>query len=545
MSFSRLLRSQVANNKGLAALLLIGFVLRSISVVWGIPLSARDVINANGGYYVTDEQPVFRQALKFPGNYLTNPPYVYGSTISYAVGVFCFPFKHLIVAKLGAPHAYEILVVVLMRLSSIMAGTTAILLTFCLAQRLSGLASGYVSAAFCCVAFTHWMNSSYCNLDVWISCLVAANVLYALYIFDKRLFVVRHFARLGILFGILLGTKVPMAVFILFPAGLTVMQMVADGRSLGVGERLALLRRWAWLIGAYATTAVLVYSLTNLHVVLHLSGYVTFMRDMYRTWFENHPMPVGQLLGDWWSKTDIALGTPVALLAVIGVVPWGRERHWYRLLIVGTAVGYYAMFTYHLQYRYVAAVTPLLCVLAGSTCGKLLDSRSLALRAVGAYLTVIALAYSLVAGAAGLYGRFGDARDAALAYIRATFPRGSTFAFGDPDKGNGEWLYPRMYRDEYVKTSLMAQPDFIIVDRWHLSVVKSFMDRELLQEDHSLTEKGSKLWIPHPPQPAAFFEVYERLINETGPYRLVQDIEPRVRVGPEYGSSGLLIYARR
>src|ERR1700722_9284626 len=167
-------RQVVSCHKLLCAILLIGFAIRFSGLLWGFPLSATPSENQSRGYYNADEPAVFQQAVDFPGNYLSNTPYAYGSTIPYLVGMVCYPFKGLFVTRMNNPAAYELLVVVVFRLGSILAGCGSILLVYYLGKRFSGAAAGLCAALLLSVSFTHAMNSNYCNLDIWMGFLLLA-----------------------------------------------------------------------------------------------------------------------------------------------------------------------------------------------------------------------------------------------------------------------------------------------------------------------------------------------------------------------------------
>jgi hypothetical protein len=532
-------------NKALCLIVAFGFGLRVSCLFWGLNPFPDYSINYGGGFYDPDERAVYDQALGFPGNIIHNPPYAYGSTVPYAVGLVCLPFKELFSSLMNNPRAYETLIIVMCRLGSVCAGTASIALAYLLARRFSGHVGGLIAAGFLAVSFTHCMNSVYCNLDIWMGFLLLANFVWLFAAFEPPGPDFRRFAILGILTGLLVGTKVTTGIFVAAPAALWLWRVVQDRRLCAATGREFSIAGWLFLFVAYGVTAGAVYAITNPHIVLHLRQYFAFMRELKRTWYDSHAVSRIEVLSHWTLVSQLALGTPVCILAAAGVVVLWRVHRAYTASLVSVLALHYSLFPYYFQTRYVATIAPLLCALAAAACAQCLASRRLAVRGLGGYLVVVAVAYSGLMCASGYYFRVHDPRDVALDYLQKHIAGHCTYAYGDTDFGNGEWLYPVLDRIHFEKVGIAETPDVILVDVEHMKKVKEIIDLKLLDENDRLTDAGIRQWSPSRKQTPQYFRAYRELIDKDGRYQLVFKAESPHAVRPEYSSLGLSVFVRR
>jgi len=183
-------------------------------------------------------------------------------------------------------------------------------------------------------------------------------------------------------------------------------------------------------------------------------------------------------------------------------------------------------------------------VLAAAACAWCLASPRRMLRLLGGYLVLVTVIYSSTACASGFYSRLNDPRDATLHYVRDHIAGRCTYAYGDPDGGSGDWLYPTLDADRFTKAALREAPDLILVDRTHFDKAKSVFDGHMLNGDYSLTEQGVKHWAPDRIQPPEYFRLFRDLIDDGGRYELVRSFDCPKVVRPEYSSFGILVYAR-
>lgn len=97
----------------LGAILLVGLALRLAPLTWGLPTSPHD------DYYHPDETKVSRGMLDFPGNYLTNREFRYGSVVQYTQGLLLLPVKLVMTSSPTLESHYRRTAVLLARLSNI------------------------------------------------------------------------------------------------------------------------------------------------------------------------------------------------------------------------------------------------------------------------------------------------------------------------------------------------------------------------------------------------------------------------------------------
>ena len=81
------LREQ-AQRHPLALLVAAALVLRLATLTWGIGLGRFS------GWYHPDESKAWSSVVGFPGNYLTNRNFLYGTALQYTLGTLLLPFKY-------------------------------------------------------------------------------------------------------------------------------------------------------------------------------------------------------------------------------------------------------------------------------------------------------------------------------------------------------------------------------------------------------------------------------------------------------------------
>ena len=83
-------------DKYLGLVLLLGFALRIVPILWGVP------VGQFVGEYHPDEGKVLVSILDFPDVYGTTTPFPgYGTSVQYIVGLLLIPVKHAILGPTG------------------------------------------------------------------------------------------------------------------------------------------------------------------------------------------------------------------------------------------------------------------------------------------------------------------------------------------------------------------------------------------------------------------------------------------------------------
>ena len=253
---------------------ILGFLLRVSTILWGtgvLPYSGR---------YHPDEAYTVLHAVEFPQNYGRDANFLTGSTVPYLVAVVLLPGKAMFTRQ-----QWEVVCLLAMRLFSVLAGTGAILLIYLLARHLfDGSTPALLAAAFTAVSFTHCMDSPFATLDVFVSFFILACFL-ALFraIKSKQL---KDFILLGVLMGILLGTKTSTVVFLGVMPALAVVDIVQAR-----GDASSTARRWLkWLVITNAT-AFVVFAVTTPSVLLDFSGFLSAWREAKSHWYDRTMVP--------------------------------------------------------------------------------------------------------------------------------------------------------------------------------------------------------------------------------------------------------------
>src|SRR6266550_4015935 len=384
----------------LTLVVLFGFVLRVSTILWGtgiLPFSGR---------YHPDETYTVKHAAEFPGNYGRDTNFLTGSTVPYLVAVLILPAKAML-----RPTQWVLSCLLTMRLFSVLAGTGAILLIYQLARHLyDGTTTAILAAAFTALSFTHCMNSSFATLDIFVSFFILACFLALFRAIESRQ--LRDFILLGVLAGILLGTKTSAIVFLGVMPALAVIDIV---RARG---EVTTARRWLrWLVITNAT-AFIVFAVTTPSVLLNFSDFLSAWRAAKSHWYDRTMVPWIEVFPIWWRASVLALGMPTMIGFFAGAIFLPAKNRGKNLIILGFILFWYLFHRHHLYLRFVASVAPLICLYAGQYCASLLKVRSPLFRVAGAGLAVAILGVSVWGGVSGIHLRFNDPRTLAARWLK-------------------------------------------------------------------------------------------------------------------------------
>src|SRR5512135_693561 len=252
------LRGQ-AQRHPLALLVAAALVLRLATLTWGIGLGRFS------GWYHPDESKAWSSVVGFPGNYLTNRNFLYGTALQYTLGTLLLPFQYL--WHHGHPLVpsltYLQFAVLAVRAVHAVLGALTVALIYRLALRLWDRPTALLAAALLAVSFYHTLDSAFATLDVPMGFLVTLGLLLAARAADAP--GPREFAALGLVVGFLAGTKITGAALVVVP--------VAMARGAPQAER----GRWVGGTAIAAAVPVTVFALSTPHVVLHPREYLEFM----------------------------------------------------------------------------------------------------------------------------------------------------------------------------------------------------------------------------------------------------------------------------
>ena len=506
----------------------LGFVLRVSTILWGtgiLPFSGR---------YHPDETYTVKHAAEFPGNYGRDTNFLTGSTIPYLVAALLLPAK----AMLG-PTQWELACLLTMRLFSVLAGTGTILLIYQLARHLyDGSTTALLAAAFTAVSFTFCMNSSFATLDIFVSFFILACFLALFRAIESQQ--LRDFILLGVLAGILLGTKTSTIVFLGVIPALAVLDIVRAR-----GEAAATARRWLrWLVVTNAT-AFIVFAVTTPSVLLNFSDFLSAWRTAKSHWYDRTMVPWSGVFPIWWRASVLALGMPTMIGFFAGAIFLPAKNRDKNLIILGFILFWYLFHRHHLYLRFVASVAPLICLYAGQYCASLLKVRKPLFQVAGAGLAVAILAVSVWGCVFGIHLRFNDPRTVAARWLKDHTQPETTIGIARtdvPDSGFDNWENPPLEGLDLKVVSPQTRPALIVVS-------------SRAEHDMLLALRSPKLqnwtWDPNfktdwfgniPPTPETF-RLFDELMQETGDYRLEKYFMPGTDFEVDF-IGGVFIYRR-
>lgn len=491
------LKAWVRTQPLLAVILVTGFVLRSASFFWGLPLSP------HSGFFHPDEVKSWSSTINFPEDYFSSTNYLYGTAVQYAVAVLLLPLKWLLVNRLALFDEYVLVAVLVFRAINVVVGTAAILATWHLGRLAASERTGLIAAALLSVAFMPALNSPLTTLDVPM-CLLTV---LALLLMFRALGTMRpaSFALLGLALGVLLATKITggliLAVVIFWLVWRMLVFPPVEQRTVSLGKRLQFL-------ALVMVIALVVFAITTPHVVLRLTEYVEFMRSQKTQWYDLAPWSPTAIARSWWQATSVCIGAPTSILAIAGIVFSGMISKEYRVPLLAAIAANYLFWLATLQARFVLPVAPLLCLFAAIACDRLLAARQTVFVQAGRALLAIALLWSLVATALGVVQKATDPRIRAGQFIAEHVPAGASIGIATDHQEQWQhhkWRYPiidfRRYRDVY----FLDEPDYIVVTALELAVMRrALASPHLLADDVWHPSFGTEWYLGQPPSPAIF-----------------------------------------
>jgi len=505
----------------LGAILLLGLALRLPGILWGFPALPFT------GQYHPDELATYGHAVGFPGNYLTSTSYVHGSSVPYLVAAVLLPVKLLVAAP-----TWSLICLMAMRLTSVAMGTTSVWLVFRLGRRFYGDRGGLVAAALLAVAIVPVMNSSFATPDVTMGALLLASALAANRAFETGR--VRDALAAGALAGLLLGTKVTMAILFVIPIVLA----LAGPPTTRLSRRLLLLAVLVAVAGA-------VFALTNIHVVLRPSEFLQYWREQKYAWYDRSAVPFGEVPGVWWRQSVVAVGLPTMWLFVVGVPAMGRRDLRFKLALLLFLAIYFMGLRHYVLPRFVASVAPIVCLFAAAPCAWLL-ARSRPWSWMGAAAAAAAMCWGLWYDVAGIRLRLRDPRTRAARFMARSIPPGSTLGVATPyPEVVSAWEYPRMDNPRWRRIDFLQHPDFVVVSSISYDLMAQAVHSPKLGKNYTWDPSALRDWYQYRPPSPEVFKFFAKLVDGSEDYVLYQSFEPpSVGLPVDFAGIGVRIYAR-
>lgn len=525
------LREQ-AQRHPLALLVSAALVLRLATLTWGIGLGRFS------GWYHPDESKAWSSVVGFPGNYLTNRNFLYGTALQYTLGTLLLPFKYL--WHYGHPLVpsltYVQFAVLAVRAVHAVLGALTVALIYRLALRLWDRPTALLAAALLAVSFYHTLDSAFATLDVPMGFLVTLGLLLAAGAADAP--GPREFAALGLVVGFLAGTKITGAALAVVPV------------AMALGAPRAERGRWVAGTAIAAAVAVTVFALSTPHVVLHPRAYLEFMagqRLFYVDRYEQTPPAVALA---WLRAMWIALTPPVALLALAGLVtgraaPASRRVECGVLAFVAAQV---LIWRGYLPPRFLLPLAPVLCAYAARALVLMSRAHAEALRRTGVALTALVPALSLAAVAGGIWTRWHDPRTSAARAIARLVPAGSTVGFATTGRAEAwtthAWRYPVVDTIRHPLVAAQDGPAFLVVTGWTLDPMREALASGRLGPGDAWPDSLATFWYRYQVPAPEDFRFYARLLEGRSGYVPIGCWRPATPLPPEFSDQSVGLYRR-
>ncbi|MEJ2340422.1 MAG: glycosyltransferase family 39 protein [Gemmatimonadales bacterium] len=508
----------------LTGLILIGLALRLAAIDWGMGIRQFD------GYYVGNESKVWRSTAGFPGNYLTNKQYIYGTALQNAVGAALLPAKALWRAGYRRPFLgleYHQLVILAHRAVNAVLGALTLLFVYLLGRLLYDNRTGILAAGLLCFSLVHVTHSGFGTLDIAMGFLGVVTILLAARAFEtgRR----RDFLYLGLVGGFLAATKISGLLILAVPCVLFVNQAFtfrdglrgASAKAEASAARLPRDRSPTFELARNLSLSLLValavFVVSTPQVLLHLGAYMDAMAEQRLLWVARVEHSLPTIAGEWVSVTARAMTPVVATLAGIGLllgrVGVKRGQHALEYALLAYIAATILFWRAYLQPRFMIPIVPILCLYAARPAILLMGQRRRSLRAAGIVVATVALSAGAFASTAEvLYRRNPDTRTAAAAYIARHVPAGASLAVASTTAENPwtthRWRYPVVDTSKYVLTSVLEHPDYIITSSYALDQMEDALASGHLDSDLNWPQEMASSWyryIVPKPEDFAFF----------------------------------------
>lgn len=504
----------------LAGLLLVGLALRLGAIDWGMGLREFD------GYYVGNESKVWRSTAGFPGNYLTNRQYIYGTALQNSVGLGLLPARALWRAGYRRPFLgleYHQLVILAHRAVNAILGALTVLLVYLLGRHLYDERTGLLAAGLLCFALVHVTHSGFGTLDVPMSFLVVATILLAARAFEggRR----RDFLLLGLVGGFLAATKISGTLILAVPAVLLVNEVLNRPEPISKEASSAAPRstgsrgvEWGKNLSLAFVAAAVIFAISTPNVWLRFGEFLDFMSEQRHIWVARTEHSLPAIVGEWVSDTALAMTPVVAMLAGVGLLLGRVGVRRGRGAIEYALVAYIAVniifWRGYLQPRFLIPLVPLLCLYAARPPILLMGQPGRLPRAAGGLAAMVALGTGVYASTAEvLYRRNPDTRTSASAYVARHLPAGTSLAVASTTAENPwsmhGWRYPKIDTTRYTVTSVFENPEYILTSSYALDQMESALKSGHLDSDLNWPPEMASRWyryIVPKPEDFAFFD---------------------------------------
>ncbi len=440
-----------------------------------------------------------------------------------------FPLKALLVYVRGWSDNYRILVWLICRLASVLLGTATVYLQFRFARSYLSPRAAFLSAVLLATAFYPVLNSAVATLDVPLSFLLLANLLFL-----KRLQLQSNSWNailLGVATAYLIGTKLSGIPFLVVPLGLVMFRRIS--------LRALLL---------YGVVALGVFLAFHPHMLLNPAKYVRTFRAEQFNWNERTAGSLGETVATWADATGVALGIPLAVMAAAGILVW--RPHSYRLeitLLAGATLASYLLWPGFFPPRFVIAFAPCFCLFAAGFYQRLADVGRPLVHGVGIVAAILTVTVSMYECVTGIWIRWKDPRPVASKFLLDSVPEGASLGVSVISEKfpwrYHSWIYPALDSARYAERALWEYPEYVITSATDLDQINLALKSRALRADDSWDPDRNRDWYMYSPPSPRLFAFYRRLLSVTAsPYEVIRSFRIPVRVPLEFAPAEVRVY---
>lgn len=532
----------IRQHRWLILLALLSLVLRLSMLTWGTG------IDEHTGYYHPDEHKAWRSMTNFPGNYLNNHRYEYGTALQYTLAICCYPVNigwNKIGVLFGGIDRLQFNVLAFRFVNSLF-GVGCVFLVFKLGRKLYDGMTAWFAAALVALGYYHVINSPICSLDVPMSFFVTLLLLLVPWAFERKS--KGAFVLLGMATGYLIGMKI-YAFFIGIVPLVYLGGAILKDRSRWWEEA----RTWIAPMSIYAGVAILTTFITTPHIFLHFPEYVAWMTSRPDLWFPGE-MHQGWRIRRGWGLAFNEMYTPflawVPLAGFLFSYP-GRNHPYFKCwlsmpILVCSILLFWGGW---IPARYLLFISTILALFSARMLARLIQHRSLLTRSLACSLAVFILVWNLRSIVIAIEVRKHDSRTIAAAYLAGYLPEGARLTMANApdfrDWREHEWRYPVIRAEKYQLVSILDEPEYIVTN--DINLVR--MRRALLDKHKHLDEDfnwvGGGWWLDKQIPTAEEFRFYQDLIFDQENYELVQSWPGEVRIKIPFSGPEIRLYRKK
>lgn len=513
--------------KALILIVLVGFLLRFATLLWGIPTPVNKYIfcpNFSNSCYHADEAEAYIEIIKFPENYFSSERFLgYGATMPLIIGTFISPLKAITALGYLNSYFYNLYIVIISRFFSIIMSVGAIFLSYLLAKKLFyekkiALASALVTS----LSVSHIAESAIAKPTSTMSFFLILNFFFSYWAVIKSKTV--HYVLLGLLTALLLGTKMDGVIFLFVPLLLSLTNHKFKSR----------------LIVVYVSSVVFFFFLLHPYILKDPLKYYLYFLQEKSDWIDRSAnlYSIKELLGTWSKQTDSAFGFQATLMFLLGIllaIKKGIKSTKNKLVPALFIVSFYFFWRWHLETKYSSIVVPLISIYIGNFLGTFFLQGRKYLKLIGVSLTIYIICCTAKISLPRIYTHYYDPRTAASRYIMQSIPQRTTIGFSAVTLKYGwqehSWRYPKFDLNKYNIINFLSQPDILVVSLIDLKEIELGLQSDSLLAGFTWDKNNNRYWYRYlPPEPEVFKFYKDLLYNQDNEYHLLQEFQNVTKV---------------